>query len=130
MRTTLLVSLALTFLVPAVSVAEGSAGFNGKWAAVLLGRQNFERNIELVITDSGGTWKEFSGRRRTKDHPCLDRDFPVVILSRDESSIALQVKASEALRGCNDFSLSVKSVDPNTLEGTVGKQRPIKLTRQ
>ncbi|MBK7617399.1 MAG: hypothetical protein IPJ08_24160 [Burkholderiales bacterium] len=125
-------SICFCWLATSVVLAQESTSLNGRWEATYQGAGGGDNAAELSISDTGGTWTHRAGKgnKRAKNKPCVDRAFPISILSKSAAEIAFEVNASTVLQGCPDLSVVAKLVDGKTLEGSFKNGNPIKFVRQ
>jgi hypothetical protein len=123
-------ALLLVGLWSAAAVAQEPGALNGKWSATFVGLGGGDREAELVVSDAGGTWRDFSKGHQAKNNKCFGHEFPVAIQSRSATEMTFEVNASSVLEGCTDMVATVKVVDGKTLEGNFRNGIALKLTRQ
>ena len=78
-------------------------------------------DAKLVLAAQGGTWKT-SARQRAD--PCVGREVPVKVDSITPEEAQLTLAFSEALNGCKDSKVVLKS----TAAGVTGTRGGIELT--
>jgi hypothetical protein len=118
----------------ACGIAQAAAGqatdpWNGRWHAVYLTQWGEPSEAEVVIREGGGTWLIYSNIP-SKYTPCRDQPLPIVASAIDDGRLRFKVDGASLIAGCPVFPVTLGRVDENTLEGTIGKQRPLRLTRE
>ena len=91
--------------------------FSVEWK-VTWGGQTRDLEAELVITESGGSWKTFA---TTRNDPCVGREVPIAIESSTADTATITLKFSEVINGCPDSMVRLKLIDANKASGTRGK---------
>lgn len=107
------------------ALAQPANPFLGKWKVTWSGPTR-ELEAELVVTDSGGSWKLFAS---SAFDPCVGREVPIAIESLSAEDATIKLKFSEVVNGCPDLTVRLKRVDANTATGTRGKVA-MSLTRK
>lgn len=106
------------------------SAFTGKWAGSMETVNFGATPVELVINDTGGTWRVFSKVGGDKNNACLGKEFPVVVTSQTATDLVFEVRGSEVIRGCPNPSVSLKSPDGKTLVGALKSGGAVNLIRQ
>jgi len=109
--------LMLGLALPAVAWGQNANPFVGKWTVNWQGKSR-PLQADLVITESGGTWKTFS---QSRDDPCVGREAPVEIRAVDTKTLKLSVRHSEAVQGCKDTQVELELIDAQRATGKRGE---------
>ena len=112
--------LTISLALPAVAWGQSANSFVGKWSVTWQGK-NRPFQADLVITESGGTWKTFAQNR---DDPCVGREAPVEIRTIDTKNLKLSVRHSEVVQGCKDTRVELELIDA---ERAIGKRGEVEL---
>jgi len=125
-----LASLICLALVQSAIAQQGN-GLAGNWVGTMPGLSGNQLGVELAIAESGGTFrmKPPSGNVG-RNNPCFGRDFPVTIVSQSASEAVVQINGSALLPGCIDQTVTFKSADGKSMEGSLPDGRQIKLNRK
>jgi hypothetical protein len=86
---------------------------------------------ELVVTDSGGTWRTQINSIQAYVHqnPCLGRKVPITVEPGPENKVVVNLKFSTALTGCRDAKLHLRVHEDGSISGRRGKY-PLTFDRQ
>jgi len=123
--------LFCTLAVLAAAATSQTAGsFSGKWAGSTKSMDGGDLAVDLVLIEGAGTWRFVRQGNQGKNNPCLEKDFPVVVVSQSASELSLKIDGAKVLQGCMDQSATFKSADGKLLEGTLADGRPVSLTRK
>ena len=114
-----ILSLLLVLLV-SVAHAQSTPPFYGTWTVTWEGKKQIY-DAKLVLAAQGGTWKTSAGQRAD---PCVGREVPVKVDSITPEEAQLTLAFSEALNGCKDSKVVLKS----TAAGVTGTRGGIELT--
>ncbi|MCA0242681.1 MAG: hypothetical protein LCI02_17665 [Proteobacteria bacterium] len=107
----------LCLAASALASAQTPSAFLGTWTVTWDGGKR-PQQARLVITESGGTWKQAAS---TKLDPCLGREVPVSLEGVDGDAATIHLKFSEALPGCTDVKIKVRKLNDKALAGTRGQ---------
>ena len=115
---------ALT-LAATVAVAQAAKPFIGTWKAEWE-TDKHEYDAEVVINESGGSWKTFVSRG---NNPCAGREVPLQFDNNSERSLSMTLKFSDVIPGCKNVRVKLE------LDGdgrVIGKRSDyeLKLTRK
>ena len=126
-----LVSLFVTLGVAALgAVAQTAGGIAGKWNVTYQGEGGGQRTAALDVSGASGTWRTFAKHNeKTKNHPCVERDYPVRVEQDGPGAVLITVNRSSVVAGCVDFKASLKRLDDATFDGIIDGERPIRLKR-
>lgn len=117
MKMTMLVAVAAFLLTAVGEVASQAASpFVGTWKVVWQGPKR-QLEADLVITESGGTWKTY---RSADVDPCVGREVAVAIESSSATEMTLTLKFAEAMPGCRNSTVKLVKGE-NAVTGTRGK---------
>jgi hypothetical protein len=127
-------ALCFSLLAPP-ALAQQANALNGEWLATYQTKNGGERQALVTIADDGGTWqdvaKDMSDQgKKGRRNPCVGRNFALSVTERSGGGIKISVNASDVIQGCANHQFKLKEVDGNTLEGTTGDGRTIKLVRR
>lgn len=103
--------------------------FDGAWTVSYSSGSGNEREADVKITGTQGTWQVRARPGKDKKDPCVGRPFPLTVTESTAESLAFRVDASATVSGCDDRNGSVKVVDAKTLEGQFNNGRPVKFVR-
>src|ERR1035437_4015744 len=79
-RLFLLGAALATAAAPAISFAQETPLYDGKWSAAYNDQTGKPRQAELVLKGQSGTWKVFSKGAEIKlGNACVDHEFPVAV---------------------------------------------------
>lgn len=123
-------SLLAMLMFSAAAAADGAAPFIGKWSGQFQLKGEGSRDIELVITDQGGTYKAYARKHVDQKNPCLGRDFPVTLQQKSSTTLVVVVNAADAISGCVNLELTLNLVDSTHLEGSLRNGNPVFLERK
>ena len=127
MQNAIVVALTLTIGCCATALAQTSPA--GNWSASYTDASGNPRDADIVIAGDKGTLRIFAQGKAAARNPCLARDLPVAVQSAGDD-LTLVVSASQAMRGCEDFTAMLKRVDDNSFDGTIADSRKIHITRK
>jgi len=102
--------------------AQPANPFVGSWQATFTiqrtrGLGTDERQADLVITPTGGTWH---ARVRTGTDPCVGREVPLAIEELTDSSLTATVRYSTLSDLCKDVKLVLQRDDSGKVSGRRG----------
>lgn len=117
-------------MLAAAATSQTAGSFSGKWAGSTKNMGGGDLVVDLVIGDGAGTWRFVRQGNQGKNNPCLEKDFPVVVVSQSASELSLKIDGAKVLQGCLDQVATLKSADGKLLEGTLDDGRPVSLTRR
>lgn len=117
-------------LLPLCTAAQEAANFNGSWTASYHTVDSGERVADVIIADSGGSWRDLRNGSQGKKNGCLEKVFPLIVAGQHTAKVKIAVNSSGVMPSCVDRHVTLKAVDKNTLEGTFADGRAIKLVRQ
>ena len=86
--------------------------------------------IQVKLSDGGGTWMYISHASTKKSSPCLGREFPLSVKTLPSSKLMFSVDGPSVITGCPSFTLTLERTDPETLTGSFGDGRPAVLKKQ
>jgi hypothetical protein len=89
-----------------------------------------ELQIQVKISDVGGTWRYSTPVSASKAGPCLGREFPLSVKTLPNSKMMLSVDVPSLITGCPSFTLTLERTDEQTLTGSFGDGRPAVLKKQ
>ena len=125
------ITFLATLLTAASVAAWAQPDLSGKWRATFETEGSESREAEVVIDGQAGTWMTYSrGTPKDRRDSCIARPFPIILSSVDSSVMSLSIEASKTVEGCSNRKARITIVDTNTLEGTFGNGRALKLTRK
>ena len=101
--------------------------YEGAWNINMVTPKGKDRKGLATLTSQGGTWDI---EHTNVKNPCKGRPAPVYIIEATSDALVFEVRKSESLRGCNDFTATLKPVSENTLEGESDDGRKIKLMKK
>ena len=118
----------LILLSASTAFSQQSDSLLGKWTGFMTSQGGRETAVELVIGDTGGTWR-FTLQGGGKN-PCLGKAFPVSVTAHSATELSLDINGAKVLKGCIQTSASLTSSDGKSLQGKLGDGRRVKLSRQ
>jgi hypothetical protein len=89
-----------------------------------------ELQIQVKISDAGGTWRYIPATSARKAGPCLGREFPLSVKPLPNSKMMFSVDGPSVITGCPSFTLTLERTDEQTLTGSFGDGRPAVLKKQ
>lgn len=102
--------------------AQPANPFVGSWQATFLVATNRglmdERQAELVITPTGGTWQ---ARSQGRHDPCTGREVPLVLDEVTDTRLAATVRYSTLGDFCKDLKLVLEKDATGKVVGRRGK---------
>ncbi len=98
--------------------------YNGTWSVQL----DAQRSATVTLQDWDGTWKE-RATARSENPACRGKSFPITIQHSTSSVLEFTAWRATVAPACPNVGLSVKPVDPRTLEGTTDAGIKVRLTR-
>lgn len=111
------------------ALAQQPAPLQGKWVGFMKGQGLGELNVELVVAESGGSWRFYPRGNSGLRNPCVGKEFPIVVKSQNATDLVFEIKGSQVMQGCIDQAATLKSTDGKTLEGALGDGRSVSLAR-
>lgn len=120
-------------LSSAVPIAQAAAPFDGTWTAAWTdpsGGSGSKMLAEFVLDGSAGTWKWIMPSRQSGRSPCANLAFPITAEAAGPGALTLHLDESKTIRGCSDFTVTVKAGDEKSFEGHFKGGTPIRFTRQ
>lgn len=104
--------------------------YDGKWTAqVQVGAGQF-RSARLQIANFAGTWLDLPGKNHKPAKACSGKKFPITVQRSVSTAMEFTVWGSSVSPACPDLSLDLKPIDAKTLEGQIGADVKVKLTRR
>lgn len=122
--------LALATLISGSASAQTPAPMHGKWAGTAKSQGGAELAVELLLAETGSSWRFVRQGSQGRNNPCLDKDFPVIVLSQSATDLSIKIDGSKVLQGCLDQTAAFKTADGKSLDGTLGDGRPVSLSRK
>ena len=107
------------------ALAQDANPFNGKWEASYA-VNTYPVRAEVVIADDGGSWTT----NLTRGYGCSGIETPLTVRRHSATDIVFVVHLSKVKTGCQDFSVTAKTVDVNTLDGAFKSGNHLKLVRK
>jgi len=124
------IALALIACAFASSAAgDATNPWSGTWRAIYDNRHGIRDEAEVVILGAAGTWLIYSNVP-SKYVPCRDQRLPVIVKEASAGQLSFTVDGASLIDGCPVFSVTLARIDDNTLEGTLGNTRSLRLTRK
>ena len=104
--------------------------YDGKWVASLQTGTGNHSAATVVITNFGGTWQDLPGKSRAVNKVCGGKKMPITVQRSVSTEMQFMVWGSSVAPVCPDLSVSLKPTGTKTLEGTIGVDTKLKLTRR
>ena len=127
-------TLGVTALM-ALSVAawaQDAGPYAGKWVGTMKSQVGGEVRIDLVLKGTTGTWRMSTPDRmaRTRVNPCLERDFPIVVVAQAEGQLQFDIAGDKVIKGCIDQRATLTASDADTLQGRLNDGRALAFSRR
>jgi hypothetical protein len=120
----------LLMLIPAVQ-AQTAITVYGQWTGVTKSPSTGnELQIQVRISEAGGTWRYVTPAAASKAGPCLGREFPLSIKSLPNAKMLFGVDGPSVIMGCPSFAVTLELTDEQTLTGAFGDGRPVVLKKR
>ena len=124
-------SLAIWLAIfSASALAQQPAPLHGKWLGVIKGQGGGELSVELVLAETGSTWRFLPRGNQGHRNPCVGREFPVVLKSQTATELSFEIRGAQILQGCINQTATLTSTDGKTLEGSLADGRAVSLSRE
>ena len=104
--------------------------YDGKWVASLQTGTGNHSAARVVIANFGGTWQDLPGTNRAVNKACGGKKMPITVQRSVSTEMQFMVWGSSVAPMCPDLSVSLKPTGAKTLEGTIGVDTKLKLTRR
>lgn len=85
--------------------------------------------VDLLITETGGTWRMSTTGQKSHRNPCFGQDLPVVLRSQSATELSIDINGTAFLRGCITTTATLNSIDGKNLEGVLTDGRHVKFSR-
>ncbi|MFO1339896.1 MAG: hypothetical protein U1F53_16990 [Burkholderiaceae bacterium] len=102
------------------------APFVGTWKVTWEGKSR-PLTAEMVLTESGGHWQTFNVGSKTNS--CSGRTVPIAVKSASADAVALQLRFSEVINGCDNVSVKLQRGADGAITGTRSGE-PLTLVKQ
>ena len=109
---------ALVPILATLPVALAASTFDGEWG-VSFGR-SATKSGEVTISDGKGSWIVYGGGVASKDNPCLNKRFPLVIKSVADAEVMIDINSNSVLKGCLAETLVLHPGVDGTWTGVLG----------
>lgn len=124
-------SMVLTAVcLPVAAWAQSSSNLQGVWVGTYATAQGGELTAQLTVAESTGVWRFLRQGNQNRKNPCLEKDFPIEVLSQSATDLEIKVNGAEVLQGCINGKTRLHSADGQTLQGTMGGDRAVSFTRK
>lgn len=113
--------------------AQDAGPYAGQWVGSMKTQVGGEVRVDLVLKGAAGTWRMSTPERiaRTRQNPCLERDFPVVLVAQVEGQLQFDISGGKVIKGCIDQRATLTaSEEGKTLRGQLGDGRTLDFTRR
>lgn len=118
-------------LVPTQAQETDTEMFDGRWTVSTQTAQGKAQQVaRLRVGDYAGTWQDLSGRSGFTGKACRGKTFKITVQRSRPSALEFMVWGSSISTDCPDLPVALKPVDEKTLEGTLGEDTKIRLTRR
>ena len=120
---------SMLLLVISLAQAQTADTLYGGWIGTTKSpRTSHELQIQVKISDVGGTWRYVNAAQRKA--PCLNREFPLSIMPMPNAKMMFRVDGPSVITGCPSFVLTLERTDELTLTGTFKDGRHVVLKKQ
>lgn len=108
-----------------------SESYDGTWSMAAVNGNGQTIESELVLKGESGTWRLFpAGKQKAKDNACVMKYFPVSVKKSTADELTFHVDGPAVVRGCNEFTATLKRLDANKLDGTTEGMSKLHLERK
>lgn len=124
--------LALLALAPGAGRAQTTDVplYDGRWSVSIQDSEAGYRRARLELADFAGVWQDTSPAGAVKARACAGKRFKITVQRSRSTELELTVWGSSVSAACPDLSVLLKPVDDRTLEGTIGAQGRVRMTRR
>ena len=129
---TLILLAALLFLCCLGALAQETDTdlYDGKWSARWQSAAGTSHSAQVVIANYGGTWQDQPAKGHAANKACSGKKFPITVQRSRSTEMQFMVWGSSVAPTCPDLALDLKPTLAKTLEGTIGDDIKVKLTRR
>jgi len=114
-------------LISPVALSERVNPYSGTWRMKVVKKNGSPRNGTVILNDQDGTWDiDFHSMK----HACIGIRSPIVIKKVTADEVVFKIFKSRSLRGCEDYTASLKRVNETTLKGKLSDGRKLTLVRK
>lgn len=115
-----------------VARAQDAGPYAGAWVGTMKTQVGGEARIDLVLKGVAGTWRMSTPGRtaRARANPCLERDFPVVVVAQGDGQLQFDIEGGKVIKGCIDHRATLTAADDNTLQGRLSDGRTLSFSRR
>lgn len=107
--------------------AQEANPYKGTWAVQFDVTDRVAVTGTVEVNDRDGLWKIPAYSRKDQ---CVGRDAPIVVQSATPDKLVFRVMRSQALAGCQDFTVTMNRVDDNNLQGAFHNGTKVQMKRQ
>jgi len=126
----LVVLLAIACPAAFAQAEPDTDAYDGKWVVNIVGDKTRVHAADLVVGDFAGSWRDVGKGSQIKGSACRGKKFPITVQVSQRAKLAFTVWGSAVSPTCPDLSVELKPVDAKTLEGTIGNDQRVLLTRR
>jgi hypothetical protein len=102
---------------------------DGRWQATIERSEAGYRSARVQLADFGGHWQDASPAKSVQPRGCAGKRFPITVQRSRTDELEFMVWGSAVSPACPDLSALLRRVDERTLEGTLGNEGRLRLTR-
>lgn len=106
--------------------AQTPSAFVGKWSVKWEGDRRNQEAILIINESAGGTWQTLAKAKGA--NPCVGLRSPIEVETVSDQEIKVQIKFSDAIQGCENSVVHLRSADGKTLTGNRGN-KDLNITR-
>ena len=122
---------SMLLFVSSLSQAQTSDTLDGRWIGTTKSPSTAnELQIQVKISQAGGTWRYVTAASKARNTNCLNRDFPLSIKPMPNAKMIFNVDGPSVITGCPSFDLTLERTDELTLSGTFKDGRHVVLKKQ
>jgi hypothetical protein len=107
--------------------AQQTATLLGTWSGTYKGRGS-ELGVTMIVKETGGTWTFSPIGATGQRNPCVGKSLPVVVKSRTDTELVIEIEGARVLQGCLDATVRLRS-GGKTLRGLMEDGRSVTLAR-
>ncbi len=103
--------------------------YDGRWTAQIQGSEAGYRTARVTFSEYGGSWKDTTPAKQSKLPACAGKTYQITVQRSWTTQLEFMVWGSSTAPDCPDLRAQLKPVDAQTLEGSLGAEGKLRLTR-
>ena len=108
--------------------AQQTSTLLGNWSGTFKGRGS-ELGVAMTVKATGGTWTFLPSGATGQRNPCVGKALPVVVKSRTDTELVIEIEGARVLQGCLDANVRLRSPNGKSLAGLFEDGRSVSLSR-